>query len=419
MGLLARATNMIKRYGVKGVYEKVVYRDAANSNRIAGEFQQFFDYCQNEGTPLNRADYLACRDSEKKTLNWIIPDIGKGSGGHLNIFRFATLLETRGFHSRIFCFNSRFTSDEEAQGFIHKHFPILDKEIEVFCDIRSMVFAHATIATQWTTAFPLQAFNNTLAKFYFIQDYEPYFYAHGAEYTFAELSYSLGFRALTAGGWLKTIMEKEYGLSADSFSFSYDKSVYFAHERADSRKRVFFYARPETQRRSFEIGLLVLTELAKRIPDLEVIFAGGDLSHFKINLPHYRILGIMSTHELAEVYSSCDICLVFSNTNLSLLPLEIMASGSVVASSNGSNNEWLLNNSNAILLNGNPKDMVDTLERFLGDSGGLDKLREAGREFALSTSWEHEGDSLAQAIIKGISEEDALLRQRFENNGNE
>lgn len=35
------------------------------------------------------------------TVNWFIPQVGRGSGGHLNIFRFIRNLEHQGFDCRI------------------------------------------------------------------------------------------------------------------------------------------------------------------------------------------------------------------------------------------------------------------------------------------------------------------------------
>lgn len=89
-----------------------------------------------------------------------------------------------------------------------------------------MGFAHGTVATAWTTAYYVRRFNNTISKFYFVQDFEPYFYAHGSEYEFAENTYKMGFRGITAGDWLKDVMRNDYGMTADSFLFSYDDKIY-------------------------------------------------------------------------------------------------------------------------------------------------------------------------------------------------
>ena len=45
--------------------------------------------------PFNREDYLASRQGPI-LLNWVIPEMGRGSGGHINIFRFISALERKG-----------------------------------------------------------------------------------------------------------------------------------------------------------------------------------------------------------------------------------------------------------------------------------------------------------------------------------
>ena len=65
------------------------------------------------------------KKDEVKILNWIIPEMGKGSGGHLNIFRFVSFLENMGFHNRIYLFNAPSLHDNESVSkFLKKYFPI-------------------------------------------------------------------------------------------------------------------------------------------------------------------------------------------------------------------------------------------------------------------------------------------------------
>lgn len=405
VGLMKRACEVFRSEGMRGVVDRMTSRHTEQPCQLVDPYANLSRFMYRTRIPFDASAFEASQCGGVFTLNWVIPDPMQGSGGHINIFRFASMLESRGFHSRFFCLDSRFSNDGEARDFILEHFSVFDSRMESYCSIDSMAFAHGTIATQWTTAYVVRAFDNTLAKFYFVQDYEPLFYPRGTEYAAAELPYTFGFHAITAGGWLKDIMEQQYGLEADAFGFSYDKDKYVPHERKDDTRRIFFYARPTTPRRNFELGLYALTELAKRVPDVEVVFAGGNLDAYAIHLPRYRCLDIMDPAELSDVYGQCDVCLVFSYTNLSLLPLEIMASGSVVACSEGPNNEWLLSDDNAILLDNDPDHIVDALEGALRDRKGLKQLRDAGLKFAQSTSWDAEGDRVAQAMSSKICEE--------------
>lgn len=403
-----RIVNSIKVRGLKGSIQRV-----KNGKPKTGIIDFWGFITDQDVTPLNKKDCEAHKNDEKYILNWVIPEMGEGSGGHLNIFRFISYLERRGVHNRVYMFRTaKFYNDEFLINFVRKYFSILDENVELHHDVKMMEFAHGTVATSWDTAYCVKNFNNTISKFYFIQDFEPYFFAHGSEYEFAEQTYKFGFRGITAGDWLKNICINEYGMKADSFGFSYDKDLYFPKEKKDSSKRVFFYARPVTPRRDFELGLLALNELSKKQPDLEVIFAGWDVSTYEIPFKHQN-LGIKKIEELSDLYASCDLCLVISNTNLSLLPLEVMASGSVAVCSKGANSEWLVNGDNSILVDYNPIEIADTMYKYLNDKEKLELIRKKGIEFARKTSWDVEGEKVYQAVMKGIKEDEECINNRW------
>ncbi|MDD7280466.1 rhamnosyltransferase WsaF family glycosyltransferase [Floccifex sp.] len=401
---IKRIMRSLKTRGLRGSIQRVK-NGAPKTGTI--DFWEFIT--DQTKTEFNKSEYEAHKNDEKYILNWVIPEMGVGSGGHLNIFRFISYLERHGIHNRVYLYRSaRFLNDEYLTEFIRKHFSILDENVELIHDAKLMKFAHGTVATSWDTAYCVRNFNNTISKFYFIQDFEPYFYAHGSEYEFAEQTYKFGFRGITAGDWLKDICINEYGMKADSFSFSYDKDLYYPREKKESTKKVFFYARPVTPRRDFELGLLALNELAKKEKDIEVIFAGWDVSTYEIPFKHQN-RGIMKIEDLSELYASCDLCLVISNTNLSLLPLEVMASGSIAVCSKGANSEWLVNEENSVLVDYDPIQIADTMYEYLNNQEKMDSIRKKGIEFAQNTSWDVEGAKVYNAIVKGIKEDEKCI----------
>lgn len=355
--------------------------------------------------PLKVEEKKKHEDDKVKILNWIIPEAGVGSGGHIDIFRFASNLENMGFHSRIYTQNPVMQStDKKLRKFLFDNFEVLDKRIECFAGTEKMAFAHATIATAWTTAYVLRNFNNTISKFYFVQDFEPFFYAKGSEYQFSENTYMMNFRCITAGDWLKNKLEKEYGQRATSFSFSYDRSVYHPCQKKDEVNRIFFYARPVTPRRDFELGLLALEELNKRVEDLQVYFAGWDVDNYVIPFNHVN-LGILPVTELSEIYAQCDMCFVISATNLSLLPLEVMASNSVAVCTSGENSSWLVNDKNSIVIENDPISIAEKLAYYFNHKDQLEIIRKSGLEFANNTSWIAEAEKVKAALLKGIEED--------------
>lgn len=355
--------------------------------------------------PFSKKDFEKARD-EQRVIHWVIPEPGIGSGGHLNIFRFVSALQKKGMKNRVYVRKPvQFFSNEDLSAFIHKNYPIVDPEVEFYYSCDGMPFCHAIVATGWDSAYFVRNFNNTISKFYFVQDFEPSFYAVGSEYKFAENTYRFGFRGLTAGDWLKGKLEKEYGMTCRSFHFSYDKELYHPIQKRDDHKRVFFYARPVTPRRAWELGLLALMELHKKIPELEVVFAGWDISNYYIPFAHLNA-GSVPLNELADLYAQCDVCFVMSLTNLSLLPLEVMASNGVIAIQNDENNAWMVNNSNAVIIDCDPVNIAETLADYLNHPEKLIPLREKGLAYAQQTDWDKETEKVYQAINEGIEEDE-------------
>ena len=160
-----------------------------------------------------------------------------------------------------------------------------------------------------------------------------------------------------------------------------------------------------TPRRDFELGLLALDLLCQKMPEVEVVFAGWDVSRYVIPFAH-KNLGIVSIDQLSKVYAQCDLCLVISNTNLSLLPLEVMASNSVAVCSKGKNSTWLVNEENSVLVDFEPYSIANTLEYYLKNDEKLKEIRQKGLEFAQATSWEAEAAKVRDALLKGIAEDE-------------
>jgi glycosyltransferase involved in cell wall biosynthesis len=165
--------------------------------------------------------------------------------------------------------------------------------------------------------------------------------------------------------------------------------------KLEGTKRVFFYARPPTPRREFELGILALDILTTKRPDIKVVFAGWDLSNYKISFKH-ESLGILREEQLPNVYSGLDAALVLSATNLSLLPVDLMASGVPIVSNRGPNVEWLLNESNAYLCELTPESIASTLLIALDKS--IDTLRrvEKAKKDISKISWATEAKKTAE-----------------------
>ncbi|RMG21836.1 MAG: glycosyltransferase [Methanobacteriota archaeon] len=381
------------KYALKRVLSRKALPSSMTSKPNPVEFYRFI-----YSSPFGECSVLDAR----MIINWVIPDFGIGSGGHLNIFRVVKKLEEKGFICRIIIDGeTHFSSGGEARECIRKNFFPIDAE--VFLGREELRPAAATFATGWTTAYTVRDFMASGTKYYFVQDFEPYFYPPGSEYRFAEETYRFGFVGITAGDWLAKKLATEYGMRTIPFRFSYDRETYKPHPRREPHvKRVFFYARPVTARRAFELGLLTLAMIHERKPDIEFVMAGWDLSGYEIPFPFLNA-GVLPLSELPDLYSQCDVALVLSFTNVSLLPLEVMACNCAVVSNKGPNVEWLLNDNVARLSDATPEALSNAIIELIEDNSELDRLKKNGLAFARSTNWDEEVEKIVNEITKGLS----------------
>lgn len=274
------------------------------------------------------------------TINWVMSPPREG-GGHQNIFRFIKYSEDKGYTNRVYLYSAQdFATVRELKKGMEKSYPPTKASME-WLD-KSMEPADAVFATGWETAYPVFLDKNSSRKLYFVQDFEPYFYPVGSEYILAENTYRFNFFGVTAGQWLADKLKSDYGMECASYDFGADKRIY-KFTNSGKRGKVFFYARPVTTRRGFEIGILTMEKFHQQLPDYEIICAGWDISGYRIPFP-YKNLKVMSLSELSDVYNECSAALVISLTNMSLMPLELLATGAIPIVTDGANNRKVSNN---------------------------------------------------------------------------
>ena len=280
-------------------------------------------------------------------IAWIMSPPGKESGGHQNLFRFIEIAEKAGHRCSIYLYeaNGAAPSIPAVREMLSSSaaYPELAATIEKYDRTAGIdPAAQAIFASGWETAYPSYLDSSRARRFYFVQDFEPSFYALGSEAILAENTYRFGFHGVTAGRWLAHKLSSEYGMTADSFDFAVDKTHYSVTNR-NRRNEIFFYARPVTPRRAFEFGLLALNDFAKLKPDVTINLAGWDVSNWEIPFD-YTNLASLDISELNAVYNRCAAGLVMSLSNMSLLPLELMSSGVTPVVNDGPNNRMVSDN---------------------------------------------------------------------------
>lgn len=337
------------------------------------------------------------------TIHWIIPDFKIGSGGHMTIFRIIQHLEKRGHINRLYLFDAgqrlSYKKASDAKEVINKHFFPLRASCEI--GVQNMPTSDILVATSWHTAYPAYRIHNTKQKYYFIQDFEPRFYPRGSEYTFAEQTYGMGYHCITAGPWLSSLLKKEYGIDTRSFNLAYDKEHYTPQSRIEREKKtVLFYARFVTSRRGFELGILALSIMKQKRPDIDIILFGWDTSNQAIPFEHMS-LGVLSPDRLCTLYAKATLGVVFSMTNYSLIPQEMMACGLPVLEVKGENTEAVYTNGkNIALVEPNAYRIAEKIIQLIDNPNERQFLSQNAYRWVREFQWERSAEEVETAFYE-------------------
>lgn len=334
-----------------------------------------------------------------KVTNWIISP-PSGGGGHQNMFRFIEHLDRNGFQNNIYLYSALDPMPiTEAKLNVAKYAKLKNTNFYNYKRGSKMSDADVVFATGWETAYPVFNEKTTAKKFYFVQDFEPYFYSIGTEYILAENTYRFGFHGITAGNWLSTKLTADYGMKCDSYDFGADKDVY-KFKNNDKRKEVFFYARPVTERRAFDLGVMTLEIFHKLHPDYIINLAGWDVSLYDIPFPYvnHKALRI---EQLPDLYNKCAVGLVLSLTNMSLLPLELISCGVIPVVNEGANNHEVSSNPYISYIDTSPVSLAKAMSDIVTRKDSSEYAKKASRSTA-DASWEEAKEKFMAILEREI-----------------
>jgi glycosyltransferase involved in cell wall biosynthesis len=395
---LVRLLRLLHRRGPRNGVDEIVTAFARKHLSVPRDVFEDYRWVLTEEKPVT----LRAPQSGPLRINWLLPNISTGGGGLFNIFRTIQQLEAWGHLNRVYVAGKAEHSPAMATQLVRKSYFPINAEVEALSD--KIPDSDALIATSWPTAYAARGVGNTAQKFYFVQDLEYLFYAPGSLHEFARQTYQFGFRGITAGPWIADVLRRDFGMECSVFGFSYDRQAYGStgsRRLAPGKKRVLFYARPQTERRGFELGILALSLVASKLPDVEFVLVGFPPQSIRLPFPAV-FPGVLPLSELGALYRSCDVALVLSHTNLSLLPLELMACGCAIVSNRGPNTEWLLTDSTAQLANADPRSLASAIIEILEtDSLRLQKVK-AALDFVQSTDWTKENKAIEAALFAQI-----------------
>lgn len=330
----------------------------------------------------------------------LLPEPFPGSGGHTTALRMAAGLIRAGHLVTIHVdWGPHFAqaTTGELRRFLRCHFPLPAVRVR---HGRYFEPSDVLIATSWTTAPAVAAAENTAARLYFVQDFEPDFYPRDERCLLAEATYRLGIEHITIGPWLAELLGDRYDARSTTIDFGVDHDLYRPGRPAE-RPRLVFYARPTTARRGTMLGLETLARVKRARPDVEIVLYGSRTS-LVASFAH-RDAGILSRQELADLYASAHGGLVLSFTNLSLVPPEMMAAGCPVVAVDVPAVRWFLRHGeNALLVEPTPEALADALLRVLDDGPLRQRLVERGRASVAELTWERSGAQFEAVVRRAV-----------------
>lgn len=337
-------------------------------------------------------------------IGWIVPGLIIGGGGHRNILRAAYHLERFGHDVRLY-FSDTNLSEAELRDGVREHFYPFEGPVRRF---RGRADGEDVLmATHWSTVALAESVRSTIGEiFYFVQDFEPAFYPMGSEYILAENTYRKGLYAITSGEWCAHLLRRDYAMDADSFRFPVDGTIYHAGAGggAARQKRILFFAKPEMARRCFLIGTMALAEFHRLRPDYEILFFGSGSAKAIAQPYPVTYLDIVPTlQDLARLYATSTAGLVFSTTNPSLVPYEMMACGLPVVDLDRPGNEVNYDSRRdiALLADADPRRMAEAMAALVDDAGALRQRGANGLAYAATFPSEEDMARRVEGLIVG------------------
>jgi glycosyltransferase involved in cell wall biosynthesis len=337
---------------------------------------------------------------------WVLQDLPAASGGHRNILRLANYLQKKSkkYSSVIMVVNHKGNATElgkfakEKYGYDNLIFSTELSEI-----------SHGDIvfATYYKTVDVVKQFSSPKALLcYLVQDFESLFFPMGDEYIRARESYAdETLNIICSGEWMSLKILETTGRNVPFFRFPIDSAVYHVGPTRE-REGVVFFAKSDTPRRLYELGMETLSVLSNWHPNLPITLFGGAKADRRVPSPNISNLGkLESLEELGDIYRRAKVGIAFSSTNPSLVPYEMMACGLPVVDVKLRDDPIpKFHEPNGIVFgNPNPFDLATAASLLLDNPSAWEKKSLSGLQLAGQMPDEDEIGGIIERFLEGLS----------------
>lgn len=320
------------------------------------------------------------------------------SGGHTSILRLGTELNKKGYKVGYVLLNNQDIDEANRIATINLN-SFEGKMIQgnTFNSCANDII----VATASNTVFHAAKMNGY--KMYFVQDYEPTFFALGDRQLMAKRTYEMGFHIVSLGKWNVKMIQKECSNinKIDYIPFPCQTSEYPFKKRDFSKLKekkhitIVAYIKFVGRRLPIitqEMLFGLKNKLAAENIELEIIYFGENKS---LKCLGGENLGKLPKDKLRELYYKADFGYVASLSNVSLVPFEMLSTGlPVIEIKEGSFSDFFPENC-GILTDITCTDLYDKLKYYIENYNELDQMIANSQEYIKTLSWENSADAFA------------------------
>lgn len=323
-GVLAKAKRA-RDVGFGGIAQRIAQRAYFKTGAAELLFNLAFEDLLTDAPTVLPVPSSYPRRGEKITVGWVSTPPAPGSGGHTTLFRMVQALEDRGHSCVLFLYDKHGLDVAATTAVIRHHWPHIRAEVRDITEGTNGV--DAVVASGWESVHLIVRYSpQEVRRLYFIQDYEPFFYGHGAEHEFAAMTYRLPFRRIALGEMLDGMIREETGLTSDVVPFGCDSVAYGLPPASTVRSGIVFYCHPGHPRRGYQLARIALRRFHELHPEQEIHVYGDPPRDLDFPVTFH---GRLTPAELNELYGRTIAGLAMSFTNITLVAEEMLAAGNI------------------------------------------------------------------------------------------
>ena len=331
----------------------------------------------------------------------VLPPVIKGGGGHRTLLNNVDKLGKRyGSKPDLYVLPYQGCDSESTIKRIREYYGLSFEK--VLFDYKIPDGYDIVIASSWDTV-DIVASCSCDNKFYFVQDYEAWFFPMGTTRIKAEATYTKGLKHIVFGRWLSNKIADISGAPVFCVDFCADHSIYYPKNGAQQKENAICAIwQPDKPRRLHELLIEALQILEITNPELKVYLFGSKES-LPIELVNVEMLGILSVNQCNELYNKCICGISLSGSNPSRIPFEMMTAGLPVIEMYRDNNIYDFPSEGMLLCEPNPESLAEAIINLSHNPEKCAAMSQAGLDYMKERLLENESKQFVDGIVECIS----------------